>query len=451
MSVLGTISLSGLSTTNSDYILCGELEVTTLLKVDPGGSVLLPPGSINDTALSSNVAFKNANNTFTGVNTFNTNQATFNAGLISNNTMYSQGGAGSTLWQFTDTSNATTGDFILNNNLFYIKGGGNNASIIFQLKDTGGTLQNMFTLNYNQPTLLCTNPLTCTATMPVATDSSTKMPTTAWVQSAITNTLTGLGSVFFLSANNTATGQNNFQNSGSNIPLTISTSSVANYVGNHFVSSGAGSYNPIVQPNEYVIVGRNTATLGAGTLTLTTHSGTSGGIKIFGNGNSQTYGTHTFNSYIIPSTVSSPGFNSASLGHSYGQTATSFNPLWTGQPPNQNIYTLNITASGSPIVYGTYLVNTCIYFYSSGFPTTLAVNWNQTSATTLTSPNMSSVSNQQFFQDPPGTGFYYACVNFSFTTYVYGATTWYLNGFRTGGIAPQGFVTSAYFSWTRIA
>ena len=64
---------------------------------------------------------------------------------------------------------------------------------------------------------------------------------------------------------------------------------------------------------------------------------------------------------------------------------------------------------------------------------------------------MSSVSNQQFFQDPPGTGLYYACVNFSFTTYVYGATTWFLNGFRTGGIAPQGFVTSAYFSWTRIA
>ena len=454
MSVQTNISLSGLTTGVNDELYVVNEYVSGTLEMLSGSTLILQPNSINDTALSSNVALKNANNTFTGINTFNTHQVTCNAGLISNNTLYTQNGAGNIQWQFTDTSNATTGTFQVNNNQLTLFSGGNNGSQIYQMRDSGGTIQNVMTLNYSNgstfngstattfnsgiiannngiqsnraagqsmllltdttnsstgniylngalwnfinnlnntrfyfkgndnvgtqhtlldlqyanPALDCQNPITQTATMPVSTDSSTKTPTTAWVQSAIATGISGITGVFILANNNTATGQNNFQNSGSNIPLTISTSSVANYVGNHFVSSGAGSYNPMVAANEYVVVGRNTATLGAGTLTLTTHSGTSGGIKISGNGNTTTFGNHTFQNYIIPSTVSNPSLNNASLGYIYGQNALSFNPAWTGQPPNQNIYTLNITGSGSPLVFGTYLVNTCIYFYSSGFP-----------------------------------------------------------------------------------
>lgn len=72
MSVLGTISLSGLTTTNSDYIQCGEIEVTQALIVDPGATVTLPNNSIADAALSSNVALKNAANIFTNDNNFTT-------------------------------------------------------------------------------------------------------------------------------------------------------------------------------------------------------------------------------------------------------------------------------------------------------------------------------------------------------------------------------------------
>ena len=55
MSVLGNISLSGLTITNSDYILAANLEVTTSLTVDNGASIALPNHSIADTALSANV------------------------------------------------------------------------------------------------------------------------------------------------------------------------------------------------------------------------------------------------------------------------------------------------------------------------------------------------------------------------------------------------------------
>lgn len=360
--------------------------------------------------------------------------------------------AGNVNLRLLDSSNSSNCDFAVNNNQINIRQSLNDSKFIFNTNDTSGIQTDTLTINSTTTTLRTINPLDQpTAVMPSASDTSTKTPTCNWVQSAITNAISGITNFFNLSSNNTATGQNNFQNSGSNIPLTISTSSVANYVGNHFVSSGAGSYNPMVQANEYVIVGRDTSTLGNGTLTLTTHSGTSGGIKISGNGNTSTYGTHTFRSYIIPSTVSNPSLNNASLGYIYGQNALSFNPLWTGISPNQNLYTLNITASGSPLVFGTYLVNTCLLYFTSGVGATLAANWNQTGTTTLVNANMASVTPTSFFQDPPGTGLYYACVNFSFTIGVYGATTWFLNAYRTGGTNPQGFVSSAYFTWTRIA
>lgn len=72
MSVLGTISLSGLTTTTSDYLLAANVEVTTSLKVDNGATVTLPNNSIADAALSSNVMLLNAAQNSTGNKTFST-------------------------------------------------------------------------------------------------------------------------------------------------------------------------------------------------------------------------------------------------------------------------------------------------------------------------------------------------------------------------------------------
>jgi hypothetical protein len=70
MSVLGTISLSGLTTTTSDYLLAANVEVTTSLTVDNGATVTLPNNSISDSALSSNVMLLNATQTSTNPKTF---------------------------------------------------------------------------------------------------------------------------------------------------------------------------------------------------------------------------------------------------------------------------------------------------------------------------------------------------------------------------------------------
>jgi hypothetical protein len=72
MSVLGTISLSGLTTTNSDIVVTQNLEVTQNLTVDNGATITLPNNSIPDNGLSTNVPLENGNNYFTGTNSFTT-------------------------------------------------------------------------------------------------------------------------------------------------------------------------------------------------------------------------------------------------------------------------------------------------------------------------------------------------------------------------------------------
>lgn len=72
MSVLGTISLSGLTTTTSDFIQTANLEVTSNLTVDNGATITLPNNSISDSALSTNVMLLNATQTSTNPKTFQT-------------------------------------------------------------------------------------------------------------------------------------------------------------------------------------------------------------------------------------------------------------------------------------------------------------------------------------------------------------------------------------------
>lgn len=72
MSVLGTISLSGLTTTNADVVTAQYLEVQNNLTVDNGATITLPNASIPDNSLSSNVPLENSINHFTGTNNFDT-------------------------------------------------------------------------------------------------------------------------------------------------------------------------------------------------------------------------------------------------------------------------------------------------------------------------------------------------------------------------------------------
>lgn len=66
-----TKSMSGLSNTYSTDIVCDNFTCDTSFTISPGCVITLPSNSIPDSALSTNVAFRNQANTFTQTNTFN--------------------------------------------------------------------------------------------------------------------------------------------------------------------------------------------------------------------------------------------------------------------------------------------------------------------------------------------------------------------------------------------
>jgi len=68
-----TKSMTGLSNTYSTNIVCDTFQCDQQFTISPGCVISLPANSIPDSALSSNVAFRNQANTFTLANTFNSN------------------------------------------------------------------------------------------------------------------------------------------------------------------------------------------------------------------------------------------------------------------------------------------------------------------------------------------------------------------------------------------
>jgi hypothetical protein len=77
--------MTGLSDTYSTNIVCDTIDIANELTVEPGGIVTLPPGSIQDSYVSSNVAFRNQVNNFTLANNF-ASITNFNALSIGNAT-----------------------------------------------------------------------------------------------------------------------------------------------------------------------------------------------------------------------------------------------------------------------------------------------------------------------------------------------------------------------------
>ena len=82
-------------------------------------------------------------------------------------------------------NNVSTTQIYSNINNTYYDNNVNSSSHIFLSNSSTGFQTNPMTLNSANMTISTTNPPTCSATQPSFGDSSQKMPTTAWVQSAI--------------------------------------------------------------------------------------------------------------------------------------------------------------------------------------------------------------------------------------------------------------------------
>jgi hypothetical protein len=116
-------------------------------------------------------------------------------------------------------------------------------------------------------------------------DNSTKIATTAWVNSqgyALSSALSSYALLTPVSNPQIFTGQQRFQSSVSNLPISVaSTTGGITGGGGLFVGTTAGQYNPIVKANDCVLVGTGPGIDTANTkLTLTTYASSPVGIQM---------------------------------------------------------------------------------------------------------------------------------------------------------------------------
>ena len=166
--------------------------------------------------------------------TFGSTQSTFSTSVGINNTLTMNGTINtdriinSVYYQLQDNSSltTTTGQIYANSGVFIYDNNVDGGSHTFATNNTSGVQTIPLNFSSANMTITTTNPPTSSATQPASNDSSTKMPTTAWVQTAVSG-----GSSSLLASNNSWTGTNSFSNTFSltnvNPPTSTATQPVA--------------------------------------------------------------------------------------------------------------------------------------------------------------------------------------------------------------------------------
>jgi len=215
MSVLTNISLSGLSIDSNDFLYCGEVDVTGSLTMEPGSTLNLQPNSVSDSALSTNVAFENSANTFTNNNTFS-NLLTMSSGFNSLGQGTIRRATANVHLRFIDTTFNSFGDLYTRNQILFLRQNQPSSLIRFQLYNASNVISDVFTIGTDQALFNISVPITQNGTMPASNDASNKTPTTQWVQDAIL-----LNNSSLLSSNNIWSGTNNYSVSFPTCSVTI--------------------------------------------------------------------------------------------------------------------------------------------------------------------------------------------------------------------------------------
>jgi hypothetical protein len=215
-----TKSLTGLSNTYSTDITCNNFTCDTSFTISPGCVITLPANSIPDSALSTNVAFRNEANTFTQSNIFN-GATDFN--LRTKNFAYSAVVFPADFRALDSTQTYPT-QWYQNGTLSQIQANYNGGTIQFGTKTPGGvSLEHIIIRNGNETVLqgssnelqilgtsinmngICsfTNTTTPVITQAIAlSDNTTKIATTAFVK--------GQGYALLAPTTQTFSGNNNF-------------------------------------------------------------------------------------------------------------------------------------------------------------------------------------------------------------------------------------------------
>jgi hypothetical protein len=266
-----TKSMTGLSDTYSTNIVANSVEVLDEFIVDDGATITLPANSIQDSYLSTNVALLNRTpQTFTGQNYFNANTTLSNGAFL-----YFTAPTGGTQSRLRQS---TVGFDIINMNIsqsinFQTRTAVNALVVGFQCQN-GNTAFMQGDLNNRITITGATTPTISTQAPALSNDLS--IANTAWI-----NTKLGGYALLTPTANpQIFTGNQKFQNVGSNLPISIgSTTAGITSSGGLFIAPGAGSYNGSVGSGDLVLISTGTGN-GTGTLTLTSWSNTPVGLKI---------------------------------------------------------------------------------------------------------------------------------------------------------------------------
>lgn len=332
-----TKSMTGLSDTFSSNIVCQTFECSDEFTIDPGCVITLPANSIPDSALSTNVAFRDQFNNFSNTNTFSgtvsftsittpvitqsipANDATTKipttswtdtyfgkltlASPTTTQTWFGQNRFSNSFANLavslrnTSVTTYNGGLFILNANGSFNANSqigdtclislGTNASNTGALSLTTWSSTNCgirITLNdvrINGTTSTINSACSFTSTTtPVITqsipanDATTKIPTTQWI-----NTYYGKLSQATGSTVQTWFGNNQFTSNAANLALSLQNTDAPVYDGGLFISSVAGQGNPITTVGNTVLIANGTG-INTGILSLCVNSSTSCGIRM---------------------------------------------------------------------------------------------------------------------------------------------------------------------------
>ena len=135
-----TKTMTGISDSYSNNIICDSLEITQNLTVDVGAIISFPPSSISDISLSSNVTLKNGSNIFVNTNKF-TGPSTFeNAVIIKNSSILTiQGTTENGVIKYLDSGS----NLVIQNNT------PGTGFIYLRCVNTTGVLVSIMSLTYN--------------------------------------------------------------------------------------------------------------------------------------------------------------------------------------------------------------------------------------------------------------------------------------------------------------
>ena len=263
-----TKSMTGLSDTFSSNIICDTFECSDEFTIDPGCVITLPANSIPDSALSTNVAFRNQTNTFTQPNIF-TNTVNFQGGGSETQLIQVSGGFGInniTSSRFVSIS-TKTGAGVAVGNIFCRDG--NQAYL-----QGNSTSTNRIDITGTQATIGGTSVPRIT-TQPIAASNTNEIASTAWTKSNF-----GLLTLASPTTTQTWFGQNRFSNSGANLAVLLRNTDEPTYNGGLFIPNASGQFNANNILGDTCLISLGTNASNTGALSLTTWSSTNCGIRI---------------------------------------------------------------------------------------------------------------------------------------------------------------------------